>query len=66
MYGSGSPTCAVLCVLAYSSNLPLSDYAVAMVLSKWTPDLRIIGIHNGTSEAIPVTCQKWLRQYSDQ
>ena len=55
MYGSGSPTCAGLCVLAYSSNLPLSDYAVALVLSKWTPDLRIISIHNGASEAIPVT-----------
>ena len=44
--GGVSPvcTCALLCLPAHSSNLPLSDYAVALVLSERTPDLCIISI----------------------
>ena len=44
--GGVSPVCtrALLCLPAHSSNFLLSDYAVALVLSERTPDLRIISI----------------------
>ena len=43
----------MLHVVAYSSDLPLSDYTAAGVLSKWTRDLSILTVHNGSSEAVP-------------